>query len=144
MRKKAVIFDFDGTIADYSEREIWRSVNWDKYIDLSYTDIPNNPVVELINKFKNEYTILIVTARGESNRGETEDWLSEHNIYYDDLIMKKSNHGVSEDGLAKSLIVKELMENENYDILFCVDDRDCCVKYLRDLGLTVFQCGYGY
>lgn len=144
MSKNAIILDFDGTISDYSDRAKYRDIDWNKYIELSYTDIPNRAVISLINKFKYTHEILIVTARAESSREETVDWLNKYNIHYDRLIMKQSNHDAEEDGLVKSLIIKKLIEVEEYDILFCVDDRDCCVKYLRDLGLTVFQCGYGY
>jgi hypothetical protein len=143
-RDKAIILDFDGTLTDYRAREQYRNVDWDKYIALSHTDVPNPPVVEVINKFKYDYDILIVTARAESSRGETEEWLRSYNIYYDKMYMRDDSiMDIGKDGVLKANILKDKIL-PLYDVLFCIDDRDCCVKEFRDLGLSVFQCGDGY
>lgn len=142
MKPKAIILDFDGTIADYRKREHIRDIDFSEYIKLSYTDIPFKAVCEIIRLFKNEYKIIILSARAESARQETIDWLSRFNIHFDKLILKQDSD-TRDDGYIKYEILNESLMTE-YDILFCIDDRSTCISYMRQLGLPAFQCGEGY
>ena len=139
--KPALVFDFDGTISDYSNREKFRETDWDKYIALSYTDTPNKPIVSLIDKFKDTHSILIISARWESCRRETEEWLTKNNIYYDELILKPDLDTRVDDEV-KIHLFREV--SERYNIVFAVDDRPSCVRTLREHGYFVLQCGDGY
>ena len=140
-KKKCIISDFDGTISDYSKREHLRTVDWDKYIQESKNDTPSLPVVEIINRFKDDCEIIILSARGERCRKETTEWLDEFNIYYDQLILKDDSD-LRDDCIAKIDLIRKIQEK--YEIFFCIDDRSSCVQSFRDLGLYTFQCGSGY
>lgn len=139
--EKAIVLDFDGTIADYTEREHLRDVDWEAYIAASVNDIPSKPVVEIINRFKNDHKIIILSARSERSREETDQWLKKYNIYYDDLILKPNDFN-GEDCSFKSKRINDI--SKEYEIFFCIDDRSSCVKSLRDEGFYTFQCGEGY
>lgn len=140
-KKKAILLDFDGTLSDYSAREHLRTVDWDAYIAASVNDVPSVHVVEVLNRFKNDYKIIILSARGEKCREETTGWLDKFNVYYDKLILKGDNDR-RDDCIIKAGLVKKIQKE--YDIFFCIDDRPSCTKVFRDLGLYVFQCGEGY
>lgn len=140
-RKPALVFDFDGTISDYSSRAKFREIDFQKYIDLSYTDVPCKPVVDIIEKFKDTHTILIISARWEACRAETVEWLTKYNIYYDDLILKPNGDRRDDDIVKIDLFRKA---SEDYKIIFGVDDRPSCIKVLREHGYTMLQCGEGY
>jgi uncharacterized HAD superfamily protein len=133
--------DFDGTIADYSKREHLRDTDWKAYILASYSDTPSTPICEIIDRFKDHFKIIILSARAESSREETEAWLYEYNIHYDKLELKP-NDFVGEDCFFKSKKIDEI--SQEYDMLFYIDDRPSCVKTLRNKGFYVLQCGYGY
>jgi len=141
-KNKCIVFDFDGTIADYSKRDYLRDIDWDAYIAASFSDVPSKPVVEIIERFKSDYNIIILSARSEKSREETEEWLNKYSIYHDDLILKPDNT-TEEDCDIKVKLIKDIPEKYG-EILFCIDDRSSCVQSFRSSGLYVFQCGNGY
>jgi len=141
-KNKCVVLDFDGTIADYTFRDHLRSIDWDAYIAASFSDVPSKPVVEIIERFKNDHNIVILSARSERSRKETEEWLDKYNIYHDDLILKPDN-ATEEDCDIKVNLIKKIPEKYG-EIVFCIDDRSSCVQSFRDAGLYTFQCGNGY
>lgn len=141
MTEKAIILDLDGTIADYSQREHLRDTDWNAYIAASSKDVPSLPVIEIINRFKIDHKIIILSARGERSREETTEWLDRYNVYYDSLVLKPDNFE-GEDCEFKSKEIHKIAEKS--EIIFCIDDRSSCVQSLRDEGFYTFQCGIGY
>ena len=138
---KAIILDYDGTIADYRQREHLRDTDYQAYIKAGFKDTPIYPTCEIINKFRSEYKIIILSAREEQCRAEMVAWLSKYNIYYDRLILKQGTEDV-EDHIAKLGLFKDAIKE--YDILFAIDDRSSVVNMLRGMGIFVLQCGKGY
>lgn len=142
---KAVVFDFDGTIADYSHREQYRNIDFQRYIDESPNDVPIPQTCEIMNQFRGSYQIIILTARDEVCYDDTVAWLKKYDIYYDKLILKPHDFDFKGDNdfmIKKNMFMKVM---EDYDIFFAIDDRSSVVNMLRrDLGLRVFQCGEGY
>lgn len=141
-QKQALILDFDGTIADYKTREHLRAVDWDAYISASHTDTPILQTVEIINKFKGDYFIIILSARGESSRGETSKWLEKYNIYYDEMILR-DNDDTRDDYLIKLDLIREKVLNR-YEVFMAIDDRSSVVKLFRENGIFTIQVGDGY
>lgn len=134
-RKKAIIFDIDGTLALMKDRSPYE---WSKVGN----DAVNYKVLEMLNFYKDRYQILIVSARDGICYPETKKWLEDNNIYYDKLILK----GVNDN--RKDVIVKmELYANEiypYYDVYNVFDDRQQIVYLWRGMGLTCFQVNSGF
>lgn len=91
MRKYAIIFDIDDTVADTSHRSneltkrpLTASV-WKAFYDKMVDDVPIQPMIEFINAVHNmsncshdKIKIIFVTARPEDYREVTENFLRTH------------------------------------------------------------------
>lgn len=90
--------------------------------------------------------IFLFSGRDEVCRTETEAWLEKHDIEYDALYMRRTNH-VDENGnqVKDTLVKKEMLEKYvigKYNVLFVMDDRKMVCDQWRDVyGLNVFQVG---
>jgi uncharacterized HAD superfamily protein len=145
LKQKAIIVDLDGTLCDVEHRVHHvegENKNWYQFNKLLVHDPLNNWCFELIEAMgARDYKIIFVTGRGEGNREPTEEWLKRHNIVYEHLFMR-SLLDQREDGDVKEDIYRQYIEN-NYDVLFVVDDRKSVVDRWREIKLVCLQCAPG-
>lgn len=145
MKPKCIIMDVDGVIADSKEMVMTcfedGHLNREKANDLVPT-MKVHPWADFIcNMAWWQYELFIVTARRDTIRGITTEWLKNNNIFYTELFMKpekvngKSNRERDEE--YKLRTIKKL--EEKYEILFIVDDSPKVVNTLRDAGYWVLQ-----
>jgi|SRR5579883_852529 len=145
MKTKAIIFDVDGTLSDCSHRRpFYEAGNKKAFFDPENVmkDEPIKEVVRLsqILSYHN-FTILVVTARKESDRQITEQWLKQNCVPYDALYMR-ANNDPRDDAFVKREILDEI--RVKYPNIFCVfDDRDHVVSMWRNAGLRCFQVAPG-
>jgi len=145
VKKKAIIVDIDGTLADvehrvhfmHTEPKDWRSFNSNMLEDK--LNIWCHQIMQAMKREGQE--ILLVTGRGEKRRLDTENWLHKHNVNYDGLFMR-SHADRREDFLIKKIIYEERIA-PNYDVLFVLEDRLSVVKMWRSIGLICLQCDWG-
>ena len=142
MNKKAIICDFDGTLSDYKHREHLRTSDWNSYISLSRKDTLIEQVNDILERFKDSYTIIILSARGEKCRVETEEWLADKNVHYDELILK-NDEDMRDDCLVKLDLLRDKIL-DRFDVYFALDDRSSVAELYRQNDIFVFQCGNGY
>lgn len=139
----AIIVDLDGTLANIDERRanLLKTNDWDSFNSKVLEDKLNYWCREIIEKFRQEYKIILVTGRKESCRADTIQWLRHHQVHYDDLYFRK------DDDFRKDILVKEDIYKEFildiHSVLFVVDDRKSVVQMWRTFGLTCLQCDYG-
>ena len=146
---KIVIFDLDGTIADISVRRNLATkddgrMNWTifqdpKNIDL---DVPNQKVVDMLDMIDNtdKYQIWILSGRSDVTKDVTIDWLSNHGIHYDHLIMRDQDNLYMPDNDLKQMWLDDIGV-DNVAMVF--DDRNQVVDMWRQNGLTCFQVAEG-
>ena len=146
---KIVIFDLDGTIADISVRRHLATkddgrMNWTifqdpKNIDL---DVPNQKVVEMLDMIDNtdKYQIWILSGRSDVTKDVTINWLSNHGINYDHLIMRDQDNLYMPDNDLKQSWLNDIGV-DNVAMVF--DDRNQVVDMWRANGLTCFQVADG-
>lgn len=144
-KKKAIICDLDGTLADIDHRIHFvqeEKKDWRSFSKAQDKDLLHKWCSELIFAMKKQdYYIILLSGRGEKYRYLTEDWLKRHNIIYDQLFLRARKDYRNDD-----IIKKEIYENhikEEYDILFVLDDRLAVVKMWREIGLICLQCDWG-
>jgi len=130
-----IICDIDGTLAHMVDRSPYD-------FDRVEEDSLDLCIRDLLQKYYFEHTsIILLSGRDESCRKSTETWLKKHTVKYNDLYMRK------EEDVRKDIVVKrELYEkyiNYKYNVTFVLDDRNCCVKLWRGLGLKCFQVAEG-
>lgn len=133
---KAIMCDLDGTLALLNGRSPYDATQCDK-------DLLNVPVANTLKNYaKLGYTIILLSGRKDSSRTLTENWLQQHNISYNILLMRSAN-----DNRKDAIIKKEIFDANilgKYYIEFVLDDRDQVVDMWRqELRLACFQVYYG-
>ena len=143
--QKAIIVDLDGTLCDVEHRvhHVQGGRNdWLQFNQLLVHDPLNHWCFELINAMSaQDYKIIFITGRGEAYRELTEAWLAKHQIKFAHLFMR----GIldfREDADVKEDIYVQQVQND-YEILFVVDDRKSVVDRWRFLKLICLQCAPG-
>ena len=140
---KAGIVDVDGTIAthyDSDGRQIREHHDYGQIIH----DLPVYSIINLVRMLHDKgYIILVTTGRMDRPgvREDTMEWLSNHNVPFHQLIMRK-DRDFSPDNEAKRELYYEHIKGQ-YDIELVLDDRDRVVKMWRELGLKVLQVAEG-
>lgn len=132
-----VIYDIDGTIAKMNGRSPydWKRVGEDFMIHNVCATI------DWLGDLEPEYRpkVVICTGRDGEALEDTERWLIQNNIYYDDIFIR------SKGDMRPDWVVKEEMwediSKENY-IIGMYDDRLQVVRRARALGLKVFNVEY--
>jgi arginyl-tRNA synthetase len=105
---KAAIFDLDDTL-------VTRQGGEEKVLE---------PVRELVESIEEQdnYCTIILTARAESVRDETEELLDRCGIDFDELYMRPNDDFALTDDRFKEGVLQKL-EKEGYDIRFVVEDK---------------------
>ncbi|QFG12904.1 polynucleotide kinase [Arthrobacter phage Mimi] len=136
---KAVWVDVDGTLAErvhdlapqpvrgpFDEHRVGEDAVIEHIADL----------VRLLHK--DGYKIVIMSGRSDACQEQTERWLIENNIPYDDIFMRESG-----DQRKDSVVKEDLFWNKvapKYDIEFALDDRQQVVDHTREvLKIPVLQ-----
>ncbi len=127
-----VVCDLDGTLAHHNNK---RSIfDWQQVI---VDDLDERIKLEIELHKNNGTKVLIVTGRDGLAKTKTIEWLSKHDVHYDELFMKGENDQ------RKDVIVKrEIYDNfikDKYNVLFVYEDRSKVVEMWRALGLKVMQ-----
>lgn len=144
-KKKAIIVDLDGTLANINKRRETLQNNND--FKLFYSEIINDKLniwcKEIIDKFKTEYEIILVTGREDTGdvKKDTLEWLNKNNIYYNNIFFRESKDN-RKDSIVKHEIYLEKIK-DLYEILFVIDDRKQVTKMWRDNNLICLQCDWG-
>lgn len=130
-----VIFDLDGTLAHITDRSPYDGAS-------CLNDEVNVSVATLFDIIGSNVTKrFIFSGRNGESEPQTKEWLNKHNIYYDELHMRKPGDN-RDDAIVKEEMFDEFIRDQ-YNVLFVVDDRQRVVDMWRRLGLTCLQCNYG-
>lgn len=129
-----IIFDIDGTLCLLNDRNPFdlKRIQYDS---------PNPPVI-LMNDlvYKAGIHVILCTGRSEECKVDTERWLKEYNVKYNDIYFRPYKN-YSPDYKIKELFWRHVAQDFNIVTLF--DDRNQVVDHARKLGLSVFQVNYG-
>lgn len=144
MSDKAIIVDLDGTLADIrirlkhleGKKKDWASFN--KSIE---TDELHEWCRDIIVRFSNDHSIIIVSGRTDELKIQTEEWLKKYQVPFHFLYMRKA-HDMRPDNIIKLEIYNRYIKDK-FKILFVLDDRQKVVDMWRGEGLVVLQCAPG-
>ena len=134
---ECILCDIDGTLAKIVDRSPY--AKGEEY----FKDIPRESTRFILQMFfhATDLKVILLSARDEKYRPETEAWLEQHGVDFDELVMRKED-----DARNDALIKEELLEEKimsRFNILFVLDDRDRVVQMWRDKGIDCFQVDYG-
>lgn len=147
-KRKAVIIDIDGTIAQLDQR-LNHLQSTPKNWNLFYADMKNDKLhvwcFNLVQAMMDRgFEIIFCTGRPEEYRQMTKDWLKKNckwQPYTYELFMRKDKDYRPDTITKKELYDKNI--KDKYDILFVVEDRQGVVDMWRNLGLVTLQCHKG-
>lgn len=135
---EAIICDIDGTLAMMNGRSPYDRKRVGE-------DLLNLPVWKFINTIYNSSLcpyIILLSGREDDCMDETKAWLSENDIPYDLLFMRKTGDHRKDAVIKKEIVEREILET--YYIQYVLDDRDQVVDMWRkELKLACFQVNYG-
>lgn len=142
MKRNAVVFDVDGTLAiptDFNGRWDWTDVEYCKRVMASHKPEPR--IISLLRsvRFSGE-SIIISTARPDMYRRVTEEWFRRNGISHEMMLMRPDNN-VHSDHVIK--VVHAQAISDLYNIQYWVEDRQSVVDALREIGIMVLQCAKG-
>ena len=164
--KKTIIFDLDGTLALIDKRRAISTkpngkLDWDIFFDPKNIslDEPNTPVIKTAQLFHAQgFRIVIFSGRSDRTKDVTIDWLNEHNVPFDLLVMRpdkfKDKSWPVADGNPATPAMRFMPDEKlkkamldtfvNKDNVFCIfDDRKKVVDMWRQEGLTCFEVEEG-
>ncbi|WP_310481311.1 AAA family ATPase [Chamaesiphon sp. VAR_48_metabat_403] len=126
------LVDIDGTLAINNTRSpfAWDRVNEDAL----------NPVVATtIEKLGRDTAIILLSGRSSVCYDLTVAWLQQHQINYQNLLMRPADDQRSDDILKSELYYFHI--RDCYNVIGVIDDRPKVCRMWRKLGLSVFQVG---
>lgn len=127
-----ILVDIDGTLSDSTNRKIFddSKVSEDRVIE---------PVVDILRTYFNnnskhwDVRIFIMSGRQDSCRDQTEKWLKDNYIPFDNLYMRSAG-----DNRDDTIVKQELYEKHikgKYRVLFVIDDRIKVLNMWQQNGL---------
>jgi uncharacterized HAD superfamily protein len=143
--RNCYIFDLDGTICDVRHRRQYVATkprNWDAWNAGLVNDTPNVAVQKVFQALRNdqEVDLIIVSGRSDDYKEQTIKWLTDNEIFYDEIYMRKyKDH--RDDAVVKGEIADEIEKTHN--ILGVFDDRQRVVNMWIERGIWVFDVGQG-
>ena len=150
-----ILFDIDGTLANIEHRVHFvsgKKKDFDAFNEAMVDDVPNKPIVALLNSLEHKYQIVFVTGRLERYREVPEKFLkrvrkagSSSNLAQRfNLLMRPDDQRYIPDYEVKQKLLDEILtEIDKDNIVFAVDDRSRVVKMWRDNDITTLQVAEG-
>jgi len=130
-----IICDLDGTLCKLVDRGPFDVMR-------CYTDEVNAPVKSVLDEYsKKGVKIVLMSGRDGSSHEMTCKWLRDNNIVYDYLYQRPAGERIKDSVLKREFF--DAFVREQYNVLFCLDDRNQVVDLWRSLGLTCFQVAPG-
>lgn len=149
--KHIIIFDMDYTLSipkhrehllphklpDYNSFTLCKKISsWKEYFLDCVNDPPIESMVELAKILSDNFNIVIVSARDESARKNTEQWLNNHGINFHSVYLRQ----IGDVRPAKDIkleIIKEIETNNKIRLIFDDDIRN--TEYLKQHGYLVIR-----
>lgn len=157
MIKQIVIFDMDGTLADLEHRlhhiqppkyahgegeQEEPKADWPAFFAACDKDAPIHEIIEIMLALDSVgFFIWIVSGRSEAVRGKTLDWLRQHAIHPEKLLMRKADDHRPDEEMKEELITSGVIIPN--DVMCVFEDRTRVVGMWRRHGLRVLQVADG-
>lgn len=146
MKPAAIICDLDGTLCDISHRKHHFLAGEIKEFEAKIRDDrPIDAVRSVLRHFhfRVNIKILFVTARDESLRGVTANWLKRYLFEFGEpsIFMRESGDIRADFEVKRDIYHRDI--KDHHDILLVLEDRDQCVRMWRQLGIPCWQVADG-
>ena len=135
---KAFLCDLDGTLAHHTGRDPfdYARVGEDE-VDESVLD-----VIKALWVSDDDYEIIFISARPEESRKVTKDWLKKAGAFPQWPLLMRRSGDCRSDAIVKRELFEEHIEGK-YRVMGIFEDRPAVVQMWRELGVRVFDVGWG-
>jgi hypothetical protein len=131
---KAAIFDMDGTLASVKHREHYvtqKPKNWSMFHGHMVNDRPIEPTADVARRLSGEGTkIIVVTLRPERFRKETEEWLTKHDIPFDEAYFRPEGNYDPGDIVKRDIYETQI--KPRFDVVASFDDNPKMQRMWQD------------
>lgn len=142
-KNKTVLVDLDGTVAHSGGRRGF--YDWDKVGE----DDPIEVIISLVQSlWASAYDLVFVSGRDEVCYPQSHAWIKKHIFdsikqeWYNPTLFMRPLGDQRKDSIVKLEIFDKYIR-DNYDVKFCLDDRQQVVEAYRSIGLIVLQVAPG-
>lgn len=149
--EKVVICDLDGTLADIKHRLHFvrdlpegQKKDWKGFFDNIAGDSVRNDVLDKLLAFEEQGNkIILVSARPDTYRKQTEAWLEKVFNGYDlaHVLIMRNGGDRRDDTIVKAELYDKYLKN--LSITKVIDDRPAVIRMWREKGLDVDDVGIG-
>lgn len=141
------IFDLDNTLSDAAHRSyLAQCKDWESFHSRAMEDKPVTGIVQIYKELESAGNrMIILTGRPSNYAEQTNAWLNRHGIECEVLLMRPVGN-YKQDYVYKTEAIAALLVGLNAqpaDVVAIFEDRDTCVKALRDAGYCVLQVREG-
>jgi hypothetical protein len=137
-KPRAIIVDIDGTLSNSDHREhLIHNGKRDQYFDLVGYDDLNDWCADLINQYKQNHKIILLTGRPERVRGDTVSWLEFFDVPFDLLIMRGDQDREQGFVYKKKIFMTRL--EPVFDIRLVVDNDPLICEMFRKIGIPALE-----
>lgn len=144
MKRKAVVFDIDGVLANYLHRAEFITCRPKRWKDFFNAMGEDGLILEMATKLRaahqQGFTVILLTGRTQMYRKLTEMWLLKYDLPYDLLIMRP-NKVRRRGNLLKQTYYRRFIKLR-YEVVAAYDDHPNIVQMWRDNGVNAIDCGY--
>jgi len=135
--KQAYIIDLDGVVSHSEFREKFKEQADGGQFDWFNNMIPHfraNPwATGLVKALSHTYTIIFLTARNESFRLDTVNWLHRHVGISNFKLIMRDEEGASDYDIKRKLYLEKI--RGKYNVLAAIDDKEEICKLWKELNI---------
>ena len=145
MDLRIIISDLDGTLSDPAHRiKLYKKKMYSEFNSAGKDDKPLQSICNILRSLNDLETYIVVcTARDDSCREDTLNWLKLNEVPCAKLMMRRSGDN-RPDAVVKKEMLDQLLETYKFNqFWFALEDRDVCVDMWRGEGLTCLQVAPG-
>jgi len=135
LKKNSIICDLDGTLAIVGERSPYDASKCN-------LDTINSPVLSVINKFKDDHSIIFLTGRSDIYREHSVNFINTYVDIVDPILLMRADTDNRKDTVVKFELFSKFINNKT-NVLFVLEDRTQVVNMWRQIGLNCFQVNSG-
>lgn len=143
-RKKFVLVDIDGTLADIQHRKHFveqEKKDWKSFFEAMSDDTLIESTVKLVEEALPDYELWLVSGRPNNYRTKTLQWMKKQGIsqYFTGLIMREEGDKRPDTDTKRDIMHCFGVEN----IAYVIDDRPSVIRMWEENGIKVINVGNG-
>ncbi len=142
--RQSILIDIDHTVSD----AFWRDemyadplVSFDDYYAASKDDVPLLDTIRLMNTLARDFNFISLTARPEKWRQITMQWLLEHHVMADEVLMRPDGNFDPSPKVKVELAMERFGGEKGMreQVAMVLDNREDVVMAFSALGITAMQ-----